>query len=109
MAHISNLLLIAGARLFGEPSQYANDVTCYYWKFDDPSGLTTTQVFMRSQPLLKTQKVELYYRRRWNLTGDVQGFGEYGGEPISYILDESRRGGGNEAATHNAQPQKDSP
>lgn len=86
MEFFTHSLLILGAGLYGEKSNWSDNRTHHYWKFTNPITCTTTQVFMREQELLKGRKVGLYYRVRDNFTGEVTSHGEYGSNEITYVM-----------------------
>lgn len=83
---LKHSLLIVGAGVYGEKSDWSDDRSHYYWKVTNPITCTTTQVFMREQELLKGRKVGLYYRVRDNFTGEVTSHGDYGANEISYVM-----------------------
>ena len=85
---VTNTLLIMGAGLYGEKSDWSDNRTHYHWRFTNPVTCETTQVFMRSQELLKGHRVGLYYRVRNNFTGEVTSYGDYGAGEITYITPE---------------------
>ncbi len=88
---LTHSLLIVGASLHGERSEWSDNRTHYYWKTSNPWTCKTTQVFVRSQELLKGRKVGIYFRVRDDLTGDVEAFGEYGSKEIVYIMPDAKK------------------
>ncbi len=88
---LTHSLLIVGASLHGERSDWSDNRRHYYHQYSNPWTCKTTQVFVRSQELLRGHKVCLYYRVRDDLTGEVEQFGEYGTNEIVYILPDAKK------------------
>lgn len=87
---LTHTLLIVGASVYGEKSDWSDGRAGYYLKFTNPVTCNSTQVFVKSQPLLKGHRINLQYRVRDNFTGEVTSYGDYGQDEITYIMPEPK-------------------
>lgn len=81
---LTNTLLVIGAGLHGDASDWSDGRKSYHWSFINPVTCTESQVWMTSQEMLKDTKVRLYVRTKNLLTDEVAERGRWGGDEIEY-------------------------